>query len=420
MKVLIHGGHQAAVIALPASKSLSHRALIAASLSKGDVLIHHPAHNRDTEATMQVLSHLGASFEAEGEDVLVHGMGYPRYDGALLDCGESGSTLRFLIPLATLGSDPVRFTGHGRLMERPQSVYEQLYHHRHLRFEKKDDILTVQGPITGGKYKVDGSVSSQFISGLLFALPLCHEESTLCVTEPYESKSYVGLTLDMLKRSGIRIDETGNTYHIPADQIYDLKETAVAGDDSQMAFFAAKGVLGSAPVEVIHVDHDSRQGDHIILAYLEKMGGRIETTAGGYRFYPSHLHGETMDLGDCPDLGPMLFGLAALAEGTSHFVHAGRLRIKESDRIACMEEELNKLGCHMISDEDTVTIEGVEKLKENVSLHGHNDHRIVMALSILASCSDGIIIDEAEAVNKSYPDFFKDLQRCGAEVSYDQ
>ena len=168
------------------------------------------------------------------------------------------------------------------------------------------------------------------------------------------------------------------------------------------------------------MDHDSKQGDHIILAYIRKMGGRYEETEQGYRFYPSKLHGCEMDLGDCPDLGPMLFALAATAEGTSHFVHAGRLRVKESDRIACMEEELKKLGCHMKSEQEEVWIEGTETLQDGMTLHGHNDHRIVMSLSILSALLHNTCIEGAEAVDKSYPAFFKDLETCGCEVEYDQ
>lgn len=420
MKVRIHGGSREAVIALPSSKSLSHRALICAALSEGTALLHHTAENKDTEATMRVMEHLGASFERKGTDIIVHGVKEPRYDGGTADCGESGSTLRFLIPLFSLGSDTVTFTGHGRLMERPQNVYADLYHERGLTFEKEGSFLRVKGPLHGGAYRVDGSVSSQFISGLLFALPLLKEDSVITVLEPYESKSYVGLTLDMLEKSGIVIETEGNTYRIPGEQRYHLKEADIPGDDSQMAFFAAKGLLGNSPVEVIHADHHSRQGDHVILSYIEKMGGRYEETEGGYRFYPSKLHGAEMDLADCPDLGPMLFAMAAVSEGTSHFVHAGRLRVKESDRIACMEEELKKLGCQMSSTRDEATVQGVPSIRKDVSLQGHNDHRIVMSLSILASLSDNIVIDEAEAVNKSYPAFFEDLSKCGTEVEYDQ
>ena len=420
MKVTIHGGSRAAVIALPASKSLSHRALICAALSEGTAVIHHAAENKDTEATMRVMSHLGASFERKEDDVIVHGSRTLPYDGSVLDCGESGSTLRFLIPLFSLGSDTVTFTGHGRLMERPQSVYEALYHENGLLFVKEGQYLKVRGPLTGGTYTVDGSVSSQFISGLLFALPEVKQDSRITVKEPYESRSYVGLTLDLLRKSGIIINEEGNTYFIPGRQSYALKEASIAGDDSQMAFFAAKGLSGREPVEVIHVDHDSKQGDHIILAYIRKMGGRYEETEQGYRFYPSKLHGCEMDLGDCPDLGPMLFALAATAEGTSHFVHAGRLRVKESDRIACMEEELKKLGCHMKSEQEEVWIEGTETLQDDMTLHGHNDHRIVMSLSILSALLHNTCIEGAEAVDKSYPAFFKDLETCGCEVEFDQ
>ena len=421
MKAVIHGFTAVnQPVHIPASKSLSHRALIAASLTPGDSLIHHLVDNRDTEATMRGMGLLGAEFKQTDDGMIVRGMEKDKYDGSVIDCGESGSTLRFLIPLAALSGKEAVFTGHGRLMERPQKVYEDLFREKGLKFEKKDNCLYVQGPLRGGEYVIDGSISSQFITGLLYALPLCDEDSTILVKEPYESRSYVGLTLDVLHSAGIRIICEGNTYHVPGRQTYALKEYTVAGDDSQLAFFAARGMTAIEPVTCLDVNHDSRQGDRIMLEYIRKMGGRIEEIPHGFRFYPSALKGTDMDLQDCPDLGPVLFALAARAEGTSVFHHVKRLRIKESDRIACMEEELAKLGVIMESDEDTAWVHGVSGIRSGAVLDGHNDHRIVMALSVLASSDDvSVTIAGAEAVNKSYPGFFRDLEKTGVKVDYD-
>ncbi len=407
-------------IAIPASKSLSHRALIAAALSKCDTTIHHLVDNQDTQATISAMQHLGADFERKTDCLVVHAMQKDKMDDAVVDCNESGSTLRFMIPLFSVYRQESCFTGHGRLMERPQSVYETVYHQKNLVFEKEGEILRCGGYLPSGNYEVNGNVSSQFITGLLCALPLVDGDSTLTVLPPYESQSYVGLTLNTLRKAGIIIEEEGNTYHIPGNQTYALQEITVPGDDSQAVFFGALGMMRQTPITISNVEHDSPQGDHVFLQQIASMGGKIEETADVYRFYPSSLHGTTIDLADCPDLGPMMFALATQAEGRTTFLHAGRLRVKESDRIACMEEELRKLGCDIYSEDDTVYVNGKSTIKGNVTLDGHNDHRIVMALSVLATIAKApVTIQGAQAIAKSYPTFFEDLSKTGVQITYD-
>ena len=408
-----------ASVTLPSSKSLSHRALITASLADGDSLIHGISESKDTEATMNVLSHLGVQFERIQEGILVHGIGGKlAYDGAVMDCNESGSTLRFLIPLVALLEKKATFTGHGRLMERPQSVYEELFRQKNLVFEKEGSFLHVQGPLQGGEYTVNGDVSSQFISGLLFALPLCKEDSVIHIVPPFESASYVRLTLDALQRSKIVCDMQGNDIYIKGNQVYQPIDCTVEGDDSQMAFFIELAMVQKTPLRILNVNHDSHQGDHVILEIAKRMGAFIEEIDGGYRVDANEIHGTEIDLQDCPDLGPALFCLATQCEGTTTFTHCERLRIKESDRIGVMEDELRKLGCDIHSDGGTVVANGPSGLKESVVLCGHNDHRVVMCLSMLACLSEDITISGSEAINKSYPKFFEDLKRLG--VSYDQ
>jgi 3-phosphoshikimate 1-carboxyvinyltransferase len=413
-KVIVPGKIQPAEIVLPSSKSLSHRALITASLAHGDSLIHGLAENNDTKATMRVMEKAGASFEAQGNDLIVHGMREMDYDGSLLDCGESGSTLRFLIPLFSLSHQEAVFTGHGKLMERPQNVYEDIYQKQGRLFEIKDGMLHLRGPLQSGQYILRGDVSSQFISGLLFALPLLKGDSTIEVLPPFESSSYVGLTLDALKRSGIVVHQEGLVYTIPGSQTYHPIDCTVEGDDSQMAFFAEEALIQNTPVQVLNVRHDSKQGDHVIVEIVKKLGGEVQEIPDGYRFTGNTLHGTTVDLADCPDLGPALFALATQCEGTTTFINAGRLRMKESDRIACMEEELRKMDCDISSVQGTVTVHGPAKIRGGVTVQGHNDHRIVMALAVLASIADGpVVIEGSEAVNKSYPEFFTDLAKTG-------
>lgn len=405
-------------VTIPASKSLSHRVLISAALAEGTSVLHHVADNQDTEATLRCLKALGAGSEKAADGLHITGIrDWSSYEGSVLDCGESGSTLRFLIPLAAMAGKVVTFTGHGKLMQRPQSVYEELFREKGLLFEKKDEFLRVQGPVPGGEYVLKGDVSSQFITGLLFTLPLAEKDSVIRIIPPYESRSYVLLTEQILKGSGITIHDEGLEIRIPGNQHYRPSERTIEGDDSQAAFFEALGVISGKPVCIHGINPESMQGDHAMLDILRKMGGSLKERDGLVIAEPSVLHGTVIDLENCPDLGPVLFAAATQAEGVTKFIHAGRLRIKESDRIDAMEEELTKLGAVMHSEEDSAEISGKTKISGGVVLNGHNDHRIVMALAVLACNADSpVTIEGAEAVSKSYPDFFKDLKKAGVKV----
>ena len=406
---------EGAFISLPSSKSLSHRALITAALATGVSKIDGVAISKDIEATMRAMSALGASFTVNGNTITAKGAGSLLKSDGVVDCGESGSTLRFLIPLFALLEKETVFTGHGKLMERPQSVYEELFEKQSLQFEKDGSFLKLKGPLHGGYFSLPGDVSSQFFSGLLFALPLCKEDSVIEILAPFESSSYVNLTIEALRKAGVQATLKDNILHIPGNQTYHSFETTVEGDDSQMAFYAEMALIHQTEVEVGNVSHDSMQGDHIIIDFACQSGAKVIETEKGYLFAGGHGKAITADLSNCPDLGPALFALATQLEGTSVFTGCGRLRIKESDRIACMEEELRKLGCDISSKGDQVTVKGKTELNRNVILHGHNDHRIVMALAVLASISDGCIIEDGQAVSKSYPHFFDDFRACGME-----
>ncbi len=419
MQVFIRKGeNKDSVVQIPTSKSLSHRALLAASLHDGISVIEDLVQNKDTEATIRVLKSLGASIETQGNKTIVHGIhSLDTEVKEVLDCGESGSTLRFMIPLFGLMNKEISFTGHGRLMDRPQDVYEKIFHDQGLKFEKEGQILKVQGPLKSRTYEIAGNISSQFITGLLFALPLLDGDSTLHILPPYESKSYVLMSEDVLRKAGIEIDDQGDTIYIKGNQKYNAIQIKIDGDDSQAAFFACLSNTKKEKITVKGMNQNSKQGDHVIVNILKNYGVSVEENEKESSFMPSELKGCVVDLQDCPDLGPVLFALASIVPGTSTFIHASRLRIKESDRIACMEEELRKLGCKISSTEDTVVVEGIEGIKGNQILDGHNDHRIVMALSVLLSSSSvGGSISGAEAITKSYPNFFEDLEKCGVEV----
>ena len=420
MKALITPGKDRGnAIRIPGSKSISHRALIASALSEEPSVIRHPVKNEDTRATIACLSHLGRKFAfPDPETIEVSGSpSFSGYEGGVLDCSESGSTLRFLIPVFSLCEREVRFTGRGKLMKRPLTVYEDLFHSQNLLFETREDVLHITGPIRGGKLTIRGDISSQFITGLLFALPLLEEDSVIEILPPYESRSYVMLTEAVLKRAGIVFKDHGEIIEVPGRQIYRSLDYDVAGDDSQAAFFACLALISHQPLTVLGMEHEAMQGDHVIVELIERFGGKSIPVPGGYRFEPGENKACRCDLSDCPDLGPVLFALAAVSEGVSEFINCGRLRIKESDRIAAMKEELAKLGVLLEEEKDRVMIHGVSSIKGGAKLCGHNDHRIVMALSVLASAADGNTeIEGCEAVNKSYPEFFRDFEAAGGRV----
>lgn len=408
------------VLAAPPSKSMAHRAVLCAALADGESRLTGLAHSQDIDATLTAAAALGAQVEAGESWARIAGAAPLQAPAAPVDCCESGSTLRFLIPLAALTGRPVAFTGRGRLMQRPQSVYQELFASQGLRFEQEGDTLTVAGPLRPGCFSLAGDVSSQFISGLLFALPLLDGDSRLCLKPPVESRSYIEMTRAAQSRFGVAsawLDEY--TLAVPGGQAYRPRDMAIEGDWSQAAFPAALGVL-AGDVTVTGLEPGTLQGDAVILDILRRCGGRAEAVPGGVRFQKSALHGTKIDLADCPDLGPILMALGLLCEGETVITNAGRLRLKESDRIAAMEQELRKLGGQIESDGGTVTIRRSALHAPAGPLWGHNDHRVVMSLTVLAAAAGlPVQIDGAEAVAKSWPGFFAAVRQLGVEVQTD-
>ena len=439
MRVTIAPSHISGTLSAPPSKSMAHRALICAALAEGESHITNLSGSEDISATCRALTLLGAKFTPEGENgVCVTGTGGQITAPEVpVDCGESGSTLRFLIPVFARCGKPVTFTGHGRLMERPQTVYAGLFKACSIPFSHTDESIRVYGALPAGQYTIRGDVSSQFISGLLFALPLARGDSVLHITPPFESRSYIALTLAALAGFGITArfaDE--NTICIEGNQKYVPCNYTVEGDYSQAAFLAVLGALCGG-VTVNGLRPDTKQGDAAILDILARCGARFtrsggacsgSTSSGGVcsggiragdvvTFEKSALHGTRIDLADCPDLGPVLMALGAFCAGETVIENAGRLRLKESDRIEAMETELRKLGADITSTPDTVTIRG-SVLHGTDNLYGHNDHRVVMALTV-AALATGVpaVIGGAGAVRKSWPEFFADIRKLGAEIT---
>ena len=408
-------------ITAPPSKSMAHRAVLCSALAEGTSHIKNLEFSKDISATLSAAGQLCAKVRTGVDNAVVEGLGSFLPVSAPVDCCESGSTLRFLIPIASLTGQKVTFVGRGRLMERPQTVYEKLYQEQSLRFEQSSAGLTVEGTLKSGEYELAGNVSSQFISGLLFALPLLAGDSTLHLIPPVESRSYIEMTRAAQRRFGVESrwqDET--TLFIPGGQKYRPCDYTVEGDYSQAAFPAVLGAVQGG-VTLKGLSADTLQGDAAILDILRRCGASFRTTDAGIVFEEAPLHGVDIDLADCPDLGPVLMVLGLLCEGTTTIRNAERLRIKESDRIAAMEAELRACGGVLESEGGTITIHGcADRLHAPAApLHGHNDHRVVMSLAVLALAAGlELSIDDAEAVQKSWPHFFEAIKPLGAEVEY--
>ncbi|MBR5139549.1 MAG: 3-phosphoshikimate 1-carboxyvinyltransferase [Clostridia bacterium] len=399
MKIQINKGLANGDLIAPSSKSMAHRLLIAAALAEGTSSIRSISECEDVLATLDCLKALGVKYQKIGSDVIVEGKAPSEMTPTEpLNTRESGSTLRFMIPIALSTDKSVVFYGSEGLMNRPMTVYEELAKEKGFTYLKDGRSIVVKGKLTGGEYTLPGNVSSQFISGLLFALPCAKKDSYLKILPPIESRSYIGLTISALKNFGIAAEWTDdNTLYIPANQTYKPCDITVEGDYSGAAFPDAFNLFGGK-VNMLGLNENSLQGDKVYKKYYGMLTRGVPT-----------IH-----IGDCPDLGPIMFAIAAAKNG-GIFTGTKRLKIKESDRAAVMAEELKKFGSAVSVYEDTVVIYPKDFHAPDELLSGHNDHRIVMALSVLLSLTGGVI-DGAEAVRKSYPEFFEDLKALGLEV----
>lgn len=405
-------------IVVPSSKSLGHRGIIAAALSRGISRVYNIQLSKDIEATMELMKELGAVVNIEDQNLYIDGRKMFSYEKKLdLRCRESGSTLRFLIPLALTKDGDYIFHGEGKLISRPLEPYYEIFEEKGIKYSREEDglPLKVSGKLTSGTYRVRGDISSQFITGLLFSLPILEGNSRIQITTKLESKGYIDLTLDILKDFGIEIENNNyKEFNIRGAQKYNCRNYYVEGDYSQGAFFLVAGALGSSIV-CYGLNKDSLQGDKVILDILEAMGCNVEESEEGIKVKPSKTKGIEIDASNCPDLVPVLTVLASLSEGETKIVNAKRLRIKECDRLYAITKELNKLGANIIELEDSLIISGVNELKGG-EVDSHNDHRIVMALAIAATRARGnVIINNPSAVEKSYPNFFKDYFKLGGE-----
>lgn len=417
MKVKITPSTVDGKISIPASKSMAHRAIICASLSDGQSIVSNVTNSKDIEATIGCMKALGAQIEQLDESTFkIKGTKLSNQTGNITcNANESGSTLRFLIPFAACTNAKVKFLGQGRLLQRPMDVYANEFKKQDINFIQNEKEIIVAGSLQAKDYVVRGDISSQFITGLMFVLPLLEKDSTLTITEPYESKSYVNLTLQMLHKFGIEIIETSsNSYFIKGNQSYKASNVSVEGDFSQLAFFAVLGTLNH-DIQCSNMDLSSQQGDKAILDFIPSYSTKEDTIT----IHKSAPGTQTIDLSNCPDLGPILCVLASFTKGETHIINCARLRMKESDRIEAMETELKKWNVDITSTFDSITIHGNEEynLDSSLEIFGHNDHRIVMAMSVFGLCANTpCIIDDAQAISKSYPTFFDDIKKLGGKV----
>lgn len=382
----------------PPSKSIAHRLLICAALSDGISEISNLGFNDDIIATIECLKSIGANIEIIDNKAIVKGVAFSDMHKSLeLNCNESGSTLRFLIPISTILSEKTFFYGSERLISRPQSVYKELFEKQGCLFQKTSERLETAGKLKSGVLEIAGNVSSQFLTGLFLALPLLDGDSEIRLTTPLESAPYVDITIDVLSKFGVIIEKkSSHCFYIKGNQKYLPQNLSVEGDWSNGAFLDAFNLLGGN-VKVNNLNTKSFQGDKIYRAYFEKLqNGSPE-----------------LDISDCPDLGPVLIASAVICNGAK-LTGTKRLEIKESDRGEAMKKELSKFGVNIILNENEIIIPDCELSCLHEEIDCHNDHRIAMTFAVLCSKTGGVL-KKAQCVNKSYPEFFDDIKTLGIQ-----
>lgn len=410
-------------VKIPPSKSMAHRAIICAALSEGLCIIENIDYSDDIIATIDAMNSLGAKIVKHKDYIEVigaYGSDEKAKETRVIDCNESGSTLRFLVPISLLFKGSSNFIGRGNLGKRPLTTYYNIFERQGIQYsyEEGNLNLVINGELKAGTFEVEGNVSSQFITGLLFTLPLLKEDSKIIITTEMESKGYIDLTLKAMSDFGVEI--INNNYRefiIKGNQKYNARNYRVEGDYSQAAFFLCADSLGN-DVLCKDLDLNSLQGDKEVIDILERMNVVFNANDIGVKGIANgELTSTVIDGSQCPDIIPVLTAVASLTNGTTEIINAGRLRIKECDRLSAVTSELNKLGAKIIEKEDGLVITGVEKLQGGVEVWSHKDHRIAMTLAIASTrCEEPIVIKDYECVAKSYPNFFEDFKALGGNI----
>lgn len=418
-------GHQklSGKVVAPPSKAYTHRALIAGLLSNGVSRISNPLFSEDTDVTLKAITTLGAKIDYSENQWTIHGIQQIEKPQAPIRCGESGSTLRFLLPVAALASGPSVFTLGTSLSRRPlapllQSL-EQLGVKSDFRINLSPPVVEIcGGGIKGGKTTIAGDVSSQFVSGLLFGCPKAEADTDILLSTPLESRDYVKMTIEVLNKHGVRMfaHENMTQLKVFANQTYRPFDHDIPGDFSSAAFLLAASAVTSSKLKIGNLNWKTGQGDQEILNILEKIGCKVKKTEESIEIEGNELFPTDVDAKDTPDLVPVCASLACYSQGISRIFNAGRLRLKESDRLSSLQTELKKMGGKISIIESGLAIEGPCKMR-GATINPHGDHRIAMACAVAALAAEGqTVIQNCECVNKSYPGFFDDLSLLGADV----
>ncbi|WP_294663490.1 3-phosphoshikimate 1-carboxyvinyltransferase [uncultured Ruminococcus sp.] len=402
---------------VPPSKSDVHRAIICAAMANGVSRISPVALSNDIKATIGCIKALGADAVLENNVLTVDGTNMYKNKTALLDCGESGSTLRFFIPIAAVGNINATFVGKGKLPQRPIGIFTEALPKAGTTCKTEGGLpLEIKGQLKSGIFEIPGNVSSQFITGLLLALPILEGDSEIVLTSPLESVGYIAMTIRTMKQFGVNIQATEKGWHIKGGQSYKTCDYTTDGDWSQAAFFMVLGAV-SGKVTVKGVAKDSMQGDKKCAEILARFGAKVTQLDNEVTVEKGELKAITIDASQIPDLVPVLSVCAAFAEGTTKIINAERLRIKECDRLKATAELLNNLGGKVKELSDGLEITGVSSLKGG-NVNGYNDHRIVMSAAVCAARSDeDITATFAMSINKSYPDFYIDYNSIGGKAN---
>lgn len=407
-------------IRAPPSKARTHRALFAGLLSNGTTVIHDPLSCDDTKATANAVSSLGAKLEYGRESWNVESNGTPSPPRGSIECGESGVTLRFTIPISSLVGSGVRLKGSEGLMRRPLRPLTETMGQLGVGITVNGLEVTVEaGYAKGGRVQLPGNVSSQFISGLLLAGPLMEKGLEITVTSPLESRGYVSLTIEMLRRHGIDVQTNRDmsSFHIAPHQTYRPADHTIPGDYSSAAFLMSAAAITGSEILVTGLAQQDSDPDSEFLEILAQMGAKSEFSSGRLLVQGGVLNGARVNISNCPDLGPVIAVLGSRAEGETEITGAERLRYKESDRLAAIASELSRLGAEVKETGNGLLVSGPSRLHGG-TVESHGDHRIAMALAIAAlNASDSVTIRDAQCVNKSYPTFFDDIRSVGVEVT---
>lgn len=407
-------------IIIPPSKSLSHRSIIAAGLSDGISRIENIILSKDIIATSSCMKQINAEYIYEKDGYVIKGNNgnFNVETSPIFECNESGSTLRFMIPLGTLVNKSSIFLGEGKLKTRPLNPFIEIFKNQELKYEYEDRLpLKIDGTLKSGEFNVRGDISSQFITGLMYTLPLLDGDSVINITTHLESKGYLDLTMDVLKDFGIIIENINyEKFIIKGNQKYKSTNYRVEGDYSQVAFWIVAGLL-SGSITCKDMKKNSSQGDKEVIDIIKRMNGKISFENNEIKIEKSKTVGTVIDGSQCPDIIPVLAVLASVSEGETRIINASRLRIKECDRLRAITSELNKLGADITELEDGLIIRGKNKLNGGI-VQGWNDHRIVMSLSIASLvCDNPVFIEGSDAIIKSYPHFFEEFKNLGGEIN---